>query len=270
MERRSIASFLGSSLRTRGIIISMIVYFTMCGELFSYDWFIPPLQMLISTGYRKVHSNAYRRPRQYIHHHWVLGRVTPGCAFLLSVCILMLPVLQLAAEHMESARGHLNPMNQRHAYPHLKTLSCTPLMIPSLNNVLPVMVLQNRVVKMNMRHPSSHSSVLQFFPLTSPVLPSRLSAAVGRRAVGAVVVLLLLMSGDIETNPGPLSELLLLPYSDINMSLPDNINSTQDKGNRYISMTILYCMVQSVADSGGVRGVQMHPPLAASNVFLRT
>ena len=26
----------------------------------------------------------------------------------------------------------------------------------------------------------------------------------------------------------------------------------------------------TVADSGGVRGVQMHPPLAASNVFLRT
>ena len=25
-----------------------------------------------------------------------------------------------------------------------------------------------------------------------------------------------------------------------------------------------------VADPGGVRGVQMHPPLAASNVFLRT
>ena len=186
----------------------------MCGELFSYDCFIPPLRMLISTGHRKVHSNAmnaYRRPRQYIYLHWVLGRVAPGCAFILSVCILMLPVLQLAAEHMESARGHLNPMNQRHVYTHLKTLSCAPLVIPSLNNVLPVMVLQNRVVKMNMRHPSSHSSVLRFFPLTSPVLP-RLSAAVGRRAVGVVVVLLLLMSGDIETNPGPLSELLLLPY----------------------------------------------------------
>jgi len=26
----------------------------------------------------------------------------------------------------------------------------------------------------------------------------------------------------------------------------------------------------SVADLGGVRGVQMHPPLAASNIFLRT
>ena len=26
----------------------------------------------------------------------------------------------------------------------------------------------------------------------------------------------------------------------------------------------------AVADLGGVKGVQMHPPLAASNVFLRT
>ena len=172
--------------------------------------------MPISTGSRKVHSNtmnAYRRPRQYIYHHWILGRVTPGCAFILSVCILMLPVLELAAEHMEIATGRLNRIiNQQHVYPHLKTLSCTPLVIPSLNNVLPAMVLQNSVVKMNMRHPSSHSSVLRFFPLTSPVLPSRLSAAVGKRAVGVVVVLLLLMSGDIETNPGPLSELLVLPY----------------------------------------------------------
>ena len=28
-------------------------------------------------------------------------------------------------------------------------------------------------------------------------------------------------------------------------------------------------MSVAVADLGGVRGVQMHPPLAASNVFLR-
>ena len=27
---------------------------------------------------------------------------------------------------------------------------------------------------------------------------------------------------------------------------------------------------EAVVDLGGVRGVQMHPPLAASNVFLRT
>ena len=29
-------------------------------------------------------------------------------------------------------------------------------------------------------------------------------------------------------------------------------------------------ITSAVADSGEVRGVQMHPPLAASNVFLRT
>ena len=28
--------------------------------------------------------------------------------------------------------------------------------------------------------------------------------------------------------------------------------------------------LKAVADLGGVRGVQMHPPLAASSVFLRT
>ena len=34
--------------------------------------------------------------------------------------------------------------------------------------------------------------------------------------------------------------------------------------------TNLTNIMYPVADSGGVRGVQMHPPLAASNVFLRT
>ena len=171
--------------------------------------------MLISTGHRKVHShamNAYRRPRQYIYHHWVLGRVTPGCAFILSVCILMLPVLELASGHLESARGHLNPIiYQPYVYPHPKTLSRALLVIPSLKNVLPVMVLQNRGVRMNMGGLSSHCSVLQFFPKLSAVL-STLNAAVGKKAEVIVVVLLLLMSGDIETNPGPLSELLVLPY----------------------------------------------------------
>ena len=32
----------------------------------------------------------------------------------------------------------------------------------------------------------------------------------------------------------------------------------------------LRIMQSAVADSGGVRGVHLHPPLAASNVFLRT
>ena len=34
----------------------------------------------------------------------------------------------------------------------------------------------------------------------------------GRRAVGLIVVLLLLLSGDIETNPGPVGEVLCLTF----------------------------------------------------------
>jgi len=36
------------------------------------------------------------------------------------------------------------------------------------------------------------------------------------------------------------------------------------------SLYVLFNGLYTVADLGGVRGVQMHPPLAASNVFLRT
>ena len=37
-----------------------------------------------------------------------------------------------------------------------------------------------------------------------------------------------------------------------------------------VALSWLLHILSSVADLGGVRGVQMHPPLAASNVFLRT
>ena len=122
---------------------------------------------------------------------------------IVSVCILMLPVLGLAAEHVQIATGHLNPLNQWHVHPHLKTLSHAPLVIPSLNNVLPVMVLQNRVVRLNIiGHPSSNFRILHVSPSLSPAI----TIGSGRRAVGVVVVLILLMSGDIETNPGPLGE----------------------------------------------------------------
>ena len=33
---------------------------------------------------------------------------------------------------------------------------------------------------------------------------------------------------------------------------------------------VIYNLAISVADLGGVREVQMHPPLAASNVFFRS
>ena len=34
--------------------------------------------------------------------------------------------------------------------------------------------------------------------------------------------------------------------------------------------TFVNVILHAVVDSGGVRGVQMHPPLVASNIFLHT
>ena len=77
--------------------------------------------------------------------------------------------------------------------------------------ILPAMALQNEIVKSNiwcLSRSSSHASVhrVSFSPVFS--VPSGL----GRMVVGAVVVLLLLMSGDIETNPGPVGECINMRY----------------------------------------------------------
>ena len=150
---------------------------------------------------------AYRRPRQYIYHPCQPGRVAPGLGLLVSVCTLMLPMLVLVDEHVQlTTMYHINPVNQWSVHPHHVTFNHTPL-LPSLNNVLPAMALQSRVVRLNIdcaSYTSSHSSVHHVPPILHLNLPSGL----GRRVVGVVVVLLLLMSGDIETNPGPVGEFL--------------------------------------------------------------
>ena len=61
------------------------------------------------------------------------------------------------------------------------------------------MVLQSSVARSNIDCPSSHSGILVF-----PVRPVLFGP--GRIVVEMVVVLLLLLSGDIETNPGPVGE----------------------------------------------------------------
>ena len=40
--------------------------------------------------------------------------------------------------------------------------------------------------------------------------------------MGVVVVLLLLLSGDVETNPGPVGEVLFLMVSDVSPAEPDS------------------------------------------------
>ena len=167
--------------------------------------------MPISTGHKKVQTNSmkvYRRPRQYIYHPCQPGRVAPGLGLLVSVCILMLPILVLVDEHAQlTTMYYMNPINQWSVHPHHMTFNHTPLLLPSLNNVLPAMALQSRVARSNIgcaSYTSSHSGVRHVPPILHLDLPSGL----GRRVVGVVLVLLLLLSGDIETNPGPVGEFL--------------------------------------------------------------
>ena len=141
-----------------------------------------------------------------------LGHVAPAHAFLLTMCIFMLPMLVVTAEHVQLATtAHMNPVDQWCIHPHHTPCKHAPLMLPSLNNILPAMALQNEIVKSNiwcLSHSSSHASVrrVSFSPGFS--VPSGL----GRMVVGAVVVLLLLMSGDIEMNPGPVGECINMRY----------------------------------------------------------
>ena len=156
------------------------------------------LQMPSSPGNRKFQTNvmkAYRKQRHYNFRHCQpchITRVIHAHAVILAVCLLMLPMLELATEHVHlTTTCRMNPINR---VPPSR--SHTPLVLPSLNNVLPAMVLQN--IKC-LSYISSVRHVSLSPALTAPT-------SLGRRVVGMVVLLLLLMSGDIETNPGPVGE----------------------------------------------------------------
>ena len=146
---------------------------------------------------------AYRRPQQYIYDHSQLGHVSPGLGLLVSVCVLMLPMLGLVDEHAQlTTMYHMNLINQWNVRPRHMSFSHTPLLLPSLNNVLPAMALQNRVARRNIGCPSYTSSPSGVRHVPS-ILHLNLPSGLERRVVGVVLNLLLLLSGDIETNPGP-------------------------------------------------------------------
>ena len=164
--------------------------------------------MPITTEHRKFQTNTtkgYRRPQRYTYRHCQLGHVTPGLSLLVSVCILMLPMLGLVDEHAQLTT--MNSINQWSVHPRHMTSCHASLILPSFNNIIPAMILQNRGVKLNIGCPSytsSQSGVCHVLPILHLNLPSGL----GRRVVGVVLILLLLLSGDIETNPGPVGEFL--------------------------------------------------------------
>ena len=167
--------------------------------------------MPISTGHKKAQTStmkAYQRPQQYIYHpcHVAPSGIISGHAVLVSVCLLMLPMLGLVDEHVHvqlTTTDHMSTINQWNVHSHHMTFRHTPLVLklPSFDNVLPAMALQSRGVRSNIMCPSytSHSGV----PHASPVDLGRVV-----RVVRVMVALLLLLSGDIETNPGPFGEFL--------------------------------------------------------------
>ena len=164
--------------------------------------------MPVSTGHHKVQNNAmkaYRKQRQYIYRHCQPCHVTANCAVIVGVCILMLPMLELATEHVQlTTTCHINRV-----HPPRMNFSHTPLELPSLNNVLPAMVLQNQLACSNIKclsYTTPHCRVCRF-----PLSPgSTIPSGLGKRVVGVVLLLLLLMSGDIETNPGPVGECIFM------------------------------------------------------------
>ena len=128
------------------------------------------------------------------------------------MCIFMLPMLVITAEHAYLVTtDRMNFMDQSCIHPCHTTFKHALLMLPSLNNILPAMALQNEIVKSNiwcLSRSSSGTSVHRVSSSPGYSVPSGL----GRMVVGAVVVLLLLMSGDIEMNPGPVGEYINMNY----------------------------------------------------------
>ena len=178
-----------------------VYMFVYCIYSIGSSYLLSSTRLPVSSEHLKFQVNIMTCQRQwhYMYQHHQTGHVTLRHPLLVLVCIFILTT------------DHSKPIKQWHGYPHQMTFSHSPLALTFLNNVLPAIVLQSRVVRMNI----NIGRTFRFHP----VLPSMgLSVSSGlKRAVtvAMVVILLLLLSGDIEMNPGPLSE--LYPTSDIEM-----------------------------------------------------
>ena len=122
-------------------------------------------------------------------HHCQLSYIAISHALLVAVCIFMLPILVPAAEHVQLATTEPN-----------KCFRYAPLVLPPLDNVLPVLVLQLNI--RGLPCSPSHSSVCRVSCNPCLSVPSYLG-----RIVVEMIPLLLILSGDIETNPGPVGKI---------------------------------------------------------------
>ena len=147
--------------------------------------------------------NASQRQQQYSYHHCQLG-VTLG--HLLPVSVYM---LGFSAEYMQlSTTYHIKFISQWYMYvhPHYMTFRFAALLQP-VNNVQPTMVIQSRVLWSNIK---GFSYTLSHFNTSVTVsLQLNFSFSLGSRMARLVLFLLLLLSGDVELNPGPFGEYFL-------------------------------------------------------------
>ena len=164
----------------------------------------------------------------------------------------------VTAEHAHiAATDHMDPMDQQCVHPHHITFKHIPLKLPSFSNIQPVMALQNEIVKSNiwcLSSSSSHTNVRHVSSSQGFTIPSGL----GRMMVGAVVVLLLLMSGDIETNPGPVGEY-------INMENVASFNKkTEEHGTFSHIHIVMINKVKSVSVGGSAQLASKYQSLKAT------
>ena len=161
--------------------------------------------MPISAGYRKVQNNAVKACRKHRQHtvyrHCQLCHVTPTCALIVGVCILMLPMLELANERVQLAtmydRNHINHVHAPDLRAHPISQQCATSHGPPE---------QSSVVKYQMS-----------VPLQCPLCYAQPSSHYGYGSEeedggGGGASTTILMSGDVEMNPGPVGGWTLLMY----------------------------------------------------------
>ena len=125
--------------------------------------------MPLCAMHQKVRTSSvtgFRRQHQDIYRHCRLGHVIPDHAILVAVCIFIVPMLEVAAEHALLTTTHHSNLHGGYV-----TFCHSSLALPSFSNVLPAMALQNKLVK-HLSHSFSYSSMCRIsFNLGLSVFP---------------------------------------------------------------------------------------------------
>jgi len=118
-----------------------------------------------ASGHQKVWtctSANQRQQHQYIYRHGQLGHVIPGHAILVAVCIFMLPMLEVAAEHKQlTTTHHTNPDAGGHlVFSHTPPCSAIILQQPITSHGPPKQSSEVEHVFVTLLFPLKHTSYI--------------------------------------------------------------------------------------------------------------